>query len=108
MKGVSRMVEKRTKEWCTCDQKRDGRYHAVWSERTKRMTMAIALVVGMLVWPTNTFAMTFLVSPMLPLLIYQGIGAPLENVAWSPDGKHLVSAGNDGITRVWDATTGRS
>lgn len=29
------------------------------------------------------------------------------NMAYSPDGRHLVSGGTDGIVRVWDTATGR-
>lgn len=30
----------------------------------------------------------------------------VEEVAWSPDGRHLVTAGDDGVLVFWDATTG--
>ena len=34
-------------------------------------------------------------------------GAWVSKVCWLPDGKHLVSYGDDGQVRFWDATTGR-
>jgi WD40 repeat protein len=51
-------------------------------------------------------------------LVYKGHGAPVWSVAWSPDGKRLVSgtgaAGDNqpvktnNSVRVWDATTGQT
>src|SRR5262249_54099641 len=31
----------------------------------------------------------------------------VDAIAWSPDGKHLASAGNDGHVYVWDAKSGK-
>lgn len=30
----------------------------------------------------------------------------VESVAYSPDGKHIVSGGDDKSVKIWDATTG--
>jgi WD40 repeat protein len=28
------------------------------------------------------------------------------SVAWSPNGRHLATAGNEGTARIWDLSTG--
>lgn len=33
--------------------------------------------------------------------------APVDGVAWSPDGRSIATAGNGAVGRVWDAVTGR-
>src|SRR5260221_429162 len=40
------------------------------------------------------------------LYTYRGHSADVMGVAWSPDGKRLASASNDGTVQVWDAANG--
>ena len=37
----------------------------------------------------------------------EGVTFPLTIIAWSPDGKRIVTASEDGIARMWDAQTGQ-
>src|SRR5438876_1747399 len=40
-------------------------------------------------------------------VIYRGHTQSIISVAWSPDGKRIASAGNDGTVQVWNAATGQ-
>src|SRR2546429_2561417 len=91
------------------DEQPEGRPCGVGIEQAKCMGMALALIMGMLVWSPNAFARTFVghVLTVLPLVTYHGSAAPVQSVAWSSDGKHLASAGDDGTVQVWDGSTGQ-
>ncbi len=43
-----------------------------------------------------------------PLPALEGHGQPLRSLAWSPDGKRLASAADDGTGKVWDVTSGKA
>ncbi len=40
------------------------------------------------------------------LLTYRGQSGEVTAVAWSPNGRHIASGGNDSTIRVWNASTG--
>lgn len=40
-------------------------------------------------------------------MTYHGHVLPVYAIAWSPDGKRIASASNDGTVHVWDAATGQ-
>jgi len=42
-----------------------------------------------------------------PLVTYSGHGNSVDYLAWSPDGKRIVSAAFDKTAQVWDAATGQ-
>lgn len=53
----------------------------------------------------------FISSPLIALIIYELLDAGHKNwvlcIAWSPDGKHLVSGSKAGELQCWDPQTGK-
>ena len=41
-----------------------------------------------------------------PLYVYRGHSMGVNAIAWSPDGKHIVSGSEDNTVQVWDAADG--
>lgn len=46
------------------------------------------------------------VGQYMPSLVFNGHNARVTNLAFSPDGKMLISGSQDGTVRAWDALTG--
>jgi WD40 repeat protein len=57
--------------------------------------------IHVLKWPHKPL------QPAIPLSTYQGHGAPVTSLAWSPDGTSIVSAGVDKTVQVWDVSSGK-
>ena len=45
-------------------------------------------------------------EPSAPIRVLAGHNGAVRAVAWSPDGTHLATTGNDGTTRIWHSKTG--
>ena len=52
-----------------------------------------------IIWNIETVSQTAILSG------HQGL---IRDMVWSPDGTRIITAGDDGTVRVWDATTGAS
>ncbi|MGH2517645.1 MAG: WD40 repeat domain-containing protein, partial [Ktedonobacterales bacterium] len=45
---------------------------------------------------------------LLPHFTYRGHGEAIAAIAWSPDGRRLVSSDDSGVVQIWDALTGNN
>ncbi len=87
------------------------------SRRTVILGLAGLVVAGGITWEImkqNSLASSHprlhLPAPILlgpPTLIYRGHRDVLRAVAWSPDGRHIASGGDDAIVEVWGAFAGK-
>jgi WD40 repeat protein/serine/threonine protein kinase len=88
------------------------------SRRTVLMGLGFGLVGlagvgGCLYWwehlpktPTSTSSATPIPQGTV-FVTYHGHVLPVYAIVWSPDGKRIASASNDGTVHVWDAATGQ-
>src|SRR5581483_2476645 len=72
-----------------------------------RFTMlALLLCVGLVAFDRGIFWYAQQTYPQHPYT-YRGHTGLVRDVAWSPDGTRIASAGDDGTGQVWNAVTGR-
>ncbi len=88
-----------------------SRQLAAQSERTLGTDAAWALQLAVEAYETNrseeaTTALAKAMAQPLPRFLLRNGGDP-TGAGWSPDGKHILTWGNDGVARVWSADTGR-
>jgi WD40 repeat protein len=77
------------------------------TRRFSRRTVLMALVGLVAVGGGITSWFTLSPKPSRGTLFHFFLqGGTVNAVAWSPDGKRLASAGDNGIVQIWDATSG--
>jgi WD40 repeat protein/serine/threonine protein kinase len=68
----------------------------LWND-SRTLATAARNTTAIFLWNTTTRKLMRTLS---------GHGKPLRSLAWSPDGKHLASAGHDGQVRIWETNRG--
>ena len=89
-------VSGRVRVICAADQ---ARWHLYWSPDERWVAQLHDTEIG--IWDPQ---MPFWWGRWLPTLT--GHSDVILDVAWSPDGRRLVSAGQDGTAKIWDVTGG--
>lgn len=67
-------------------------------------SLGVAATVGITAFKS---AQSGVFAPSPALFTYQGHSDDVTSLAWSPDGKHIVSTSSDSTAQVWDPLTGK-
>jgi len=68
------------------------------------VSLGVATTAGITLY---TLSQTGVFSPSPPLFTYRGHSGEVTSVAWSPDGKRIVSTSYDSTAQVWEPLTGK-
>jgi WD40 repeat protein len=80
-------------------QRPNGPVLLAWTAGGKRLVYAVPGPKAICLWDSASGK---------TVLAREGHGRPVRALAWSPDGKRLASAGDDGMVKVWDVVTGQA
>jgi WD40 repeat protein len=71
------------------------------------MPLKSSLLTGLVTLTTAFAGARHAAPPDEAVLTFAGHAGHVNCVTFSPDGKFLISGGDDKVVRVWDATTGK-
>jgi hypothetical protein len=88
--------------------RRPGQPFVAWFEPPGTKTRRLLFAPDRPVLAVANGRQVFLLAPdqAEPLATLTGYPKQVNDLAFAPDGKHLLTAGHDGAVRVWDAATG--